>query len=306
MIILIIGLGSIAQKHIMALRLINPEVIIFALRSVNNATHHAGIINIFSLDEMLSKPDFVIISNPTSLHDEAIKKAMIFECPLFIEKPVLGSLNNSEYLSNMLKEKKIVTYVACNMRFHPSILFIKKYLENNILRINEVNIYAGSYLPDWRPEKNFREIYSSMNKMGGGVHLDLIHELDYCYFLFGIPQDVKSVKRNVSSLGINSIDYANFNLIYPTFNTNIILNYYRRDACRMIEILTDTTTLTIDLLKNKILDHVNNKVLYHEEIIKDKIYVDQFTYFLEQLRNNAAPINSFDEGIKILKLALND
>jgi predicted dehydrogenase len=306
MTILIIGLGSIAHKHIKALRQINPEVIIFALRSIEYATEYAGIINIFSLDEMPTKPNFVIISNPTSLHDEAIIKAMILECPLFIEKPVLGSLNNSEYLSQMLKEKKIITYVACNMRFHPSILFIKKYLEKNTFRINEVNIYAGSYLPDWRPEKNFREIYSSMNKMGGGVHLDLIHELDYCYFLFGIPKDVKSIKRNVSSLDINSTDYANFNLIYPTFTTSIILNYYRKDACRMIEILTDTTTITIDLLKNTILDRVNNEILYHEEILNDKIYVDQFKYFLEQLNSNAIPENSFDEGIKVLKFALHE
>ena len=131
-------------------------------------------------------------------------------------------------LVQLVESNNIITYVACNLRFHPCIIYLRNILSKNILIINEVNVYCGSYLPDWRPGVNIRTIYSSNPNMGGGVHLDLFHELDYTVWLFGHPKVSKSFLRSASSLNIDSIDYANYILEYNTFNANIILNYFRR------------------------------------------------------------------------------
>ena len=48
--ILIIGLGSIAKKHIKALRSLSGDFKIFALRSSVNAEKYEDIINIFNLN----------------------------------------------------------------------------------------------------------------------------------------------------------------------------------------------------------------------------------------------------------------
>jgi predicted dehydrogenase len=90
--------------------------------------------------------------------------------------------------------------------------------------------------------------------MGGGVHLDLFHELDYTHWLFGKPVKTFSLKRNVSSLSINAVDYANYVLEYKTFTANIVLNYYRREPKRTIEILFEDDALMIDLINCKIAD----------------------------------------------------
>ena len=55
-------------------------------------------------------------------------------CPLFIEKPVISDLKNSDEIYYQLTKSRIKTYVACNMRFHPSIEFLKNYIETNSMQ----------------------------------------------------------------------------------------------------------------------------------------------------------------------------
>lgn len=303
--ILIIGLGSIAKKHINVILEINPEAIIYAFRSSENPKIVGNVINLYSLKELSFSPDFIIISNPSYLHENAIIESLRFKCPLFIEKPVLTDITNVEKVFKAVKSADVFTYVACNMRFHPAIQFLKKYL-NKEKRINEVNIYCGSYLPDWRQESDFRTIYSAHADMGGGVHLDLIHELDYCIWLFGIPEKVTSLKRSVSSLQLDSIDYANFNFIYSSFTANITLNYFRRDPKREIEIILEEDTLIIDLLKNNVYSKVSEEFLFNEPFNILETYLKQMRYFINRIQMRETGMNDIYESIVTLKLALHE
>lgn len=304
--VLIIGLGSIAFKHIAALREIEPNVNLYALRSSNEAENYPEIYNIHAIEEMLVPAKFTIISTPTQLHEPAILQALKLKCPIFIEKPVLGELKNVVLLRNAIEQSKVLTYVACNIRFHPAIQFIKQYLDMHQPTINEVNVYCGSSLPDWRPGRDFRNMYSAKKDMGGGVHLDLIHELDYCKWLFGVPNQVTSIKRSVSSLKIETADFAQFGLLYDNFTINITLNYYRKDARRRLEIVTDSETLEVNLLTNTVSSLDTNKTLYNGIFSMADTYTQQLRFFLEQVDNGGKSMNDFEEGVDVLKIALHE
>jgi predicted dehydrogenase len=303
--ILIIGLGSIATKHLNALKNLAIESTIYAFRSNQNAEKVDGIINLFTLDDVEVVFDFAIISNPTQLHREYIDKLTDLGINLFIEKPPISSLENSENLINKIQLSGIKTYVACNLRFHPCIKFLKDYLtKNNQKRINEVNIYCGSFLPDWRPNKDFRTIYSANSEMGGGVHLDLFHEIDYTHWLFGKPINSRCIKRSKSSLDINSIDYANYTLEYPHFIANIILNYYRKDAKRTIEIVFEDETFIIDLIKNTIINNTNDIIFSVTNFTILTTYEEQMEYFLNGIKTNQKKMNTFADSVEVLKTCL--
>ena len=302
--ILIIGLGSIAQKHIHAIRQVHLDAIIYALRSSKDSEHIHNIKNIYSFDEIDFKIDFIIISNPTQLHEETIKKTLKTGCPLFIEKPVLSDTKNAEKLITGIKRKNIITYVACNLRFHPAIQFLKTHLAENQLTINEVNVYCGSFLPDWRPGRDFRKVYSANASMGGGVHLDLIHELDYCTWLFGKPNETVSVKRKVSSLKIDSIDAASYHLFYDHFTANITLNYFRRESKREIEIVTENGTIHADLIQCKVTNMKDNSILFRKEYEMKDTYSLQMKYFTDHIKQDLQPMNDFAEAVDVLKIAL--
>ena len=303
--VLIVGLGSIALKHVYALRKIMPSVLIYALRSGVNSNGVEGVISIYDVNQVPPDLDFIIISSPTFLHALDISKCLAFNCPLFIEKPLFHQLGDEEekVLSEILRNKTI-TYVACNFRFHPIIKYVKGVLANKNRRINEINIYCGSYLPDWRPAKNFREIYSSWPEMGGGVHLDLIHELDYVYWLFGAPSRVISTKKNSSSLNINSIDFASFILDYDTFSACVTLNYYRTDKKRSFEIVFEDETWNCDLLTCRITSNNGNIIFEKDDYNIMNAYVDQLEYFRSQISTGRAPMNSIMEAREVLNIAL--
>jgi predicted dehydrogenase len=296
--VLIIGLGSIAKKHINALNKINNQTVIYALRSNKNADQYLNVINIFDFDQSKNLSlDFVIISSPTNFHLADIKRCLALNTPLLIEKPAFDTLEVGDILK---KASGITNYIGCNLRFLDCLIFVKELLELNKEKINEVNVYFGSYLPEWRPNTDYKTGYSARKEQGGGVHLDLIHELDYLTWIFGQPEHSGKILRSKSNLEINSVDYANYNLIYEKFVANVILNYYRRDAKREFEIVLDEFTLKVNLNNNEVLKN-GVSIFKSEQTIIDT-YTDQMKYFLENKSNKM--INDLEEAYATLKICL--
>lgn len=304
--VLIIGLGSIAKKHISSLMELIPDVKIYAFRSVKNSANVLNVTNIYDFNDAPNDVDFIIISNPTSLHANAIEQILNFNAPIFIEKPIFDKIETNSSLVNLIQEKKLKTYIACNLRFHPAIVFLKNYLQNSNKRINEVNVYCGSYLPEWRETTNYIDSYSAMSSLGGGVHLDLIHELDYSIWLFGYPLKHISVKRKVSQLQIDSMDYCSYNLFYENFNLSITLNYFRVKPKRQIEIVFEDDIFTCDLL-NAIIKNSNDQVVFEEKGFKvNHTYLRQMEYFIHHLKDDKPFMNNIIEAFYILKIALHE
>lgn len=300
--VLIIGLGSIAKKHIYALNELIPDVKIYAWRSQPDAATSPGITNIYQLEVPDVTFDFVIVSNPTASHLETIRQLTALKIPLFIEKPLFHQLPDGEAIVTECLDKGIQTYIACNLRFHPCISYLKEYLKGKQESINEVNVYCGSYLPNWRPNQDFRKVYSSRPELGGGVHLDLIHELDYTCWLLGMPMDVKKILRNKSTLHIPAIDFAHYTFLYPAYTANITLNYYRKDTKRTLEILLDDATLVADLVSNTVT--IDNTVVFKEPSDAHYTYIRQMDYFLQHFRQEQPLMNNISEAFEILKVCL--
>lgn len=303
--VLIIGLGSIALKHIKALQELYPTVVIYALRRKGESSKEIkGVIEVFDLDKIaIDTFSFILISNPTAVHYQTIKELIRYNKPLFIEKPLFGKITeDNNKLVSEIEKQGILTYIACNLRFLECIVKIKELIVGK--RVNEVNVYCGSYLPNWRPNVDFRKVYSANKEMGGGVHIDLIHELDYIYWLFGEPFHTQSFFSNKSSLDITAYDYANYLWEYNDFSISVVLNYYRRDSKRTLEILTDEGTYLVDLLKNTI--SYNEKLIFQSNQLPLQTYTAQMQFFVEEILNKRIKFNTIVEANKVLELCLQE
>ncbi|MCF8453564.1 MAG: Gfo/Idh/MocA family oxidoreductase [Pedobacter sp.] len=301
--ILIVGMGSIAHKHISALDKIRNDFQYFALRSFRESTKNDRITDLFSWDDVPLDIAFAIISNPTDKHESTIRACLDRNISIFIEKPVSNRIGGLEELAKQFKARNLITYVGCNLRFLPVLTYLKQEISKNSKRINEVSVYCGSHLPDWRPNKDYRELYSVDETRGGGVHLDLFHEIDYVTWLLGLPLSNRGVTRSVSSLKINAADYANYILFYGQFAATITLNYFRRDAKRTIELVFEDTTWTVDLLKNQIIDKDAN-LIFHENFSIGDTYLIQMKNFMNVLNGSVKSENDMKYSVNILKIGL--
>lgn len=300
--VLIIGFGSIAKKHLTAIKSIDSNSVVYALRrNLSKAISEENVINVDSYQNL--DFDFILISNPTFAHGDSIKSVLGLNKPLFIEKPLFDSLRYENLVEEVTK-LKIPSYIACNLRFLDSIKFVKDFITTK--RINEINIYSGSYLPDWRPNVDFRKIYSANKEMGGGVHIDLIHEIDYLIYILGFPKTVKKYFKSNSSLEISSIDYANYLLTYDNFSANVILNYYRKNAKRSLEIVCEDGECYVDLFKNTVF--WNGEEIFNSDQRLPDTYKAQMEYFVESVLSNKEinNLNNINEAYNILRICLED
>ena len=300
--VLIIGLGSIASKHILAIQEIDSSCELYALRSKPKPPQHDGVKSIFHWENIPTDLDFVIISNPTHLHAQTITKALELNKPLFIEKPPVAHLAEWVEIKNLLTNHRQLTYCGFLLRFHPVIEWLKENV--NIKDVLEFHAYCGSYLPDWRTNGDYSQSYSAKKNQGGGVHLDLIHEIDYIIWLFGPPVSSQGYVKKISSLNIDSFDTAHYFLSYEHAVGSVDPNYYSKTPKRTLNLVFENKQWTIDLLKNTIADQ-NGKLLYSSKTESSDLIKKQMIYFIDCIQRNKPVMNSFENTYETMKTCLN-
>ena len=287
---IIIGCGSIGQRHIRNLRHIGIKTI-FALRTRKG--HHQdlpsdlGVIELNNWNDVLKeKPEIAIISNPTSLHLETAKKLIPFVKGILIEKPLSNSLKGVDQFVNLVNKNNSVIFMGHNLMFHPIIESIKNFIFlKNLGRIINMQCQVGHWLPDWHPYEDFKNSYSAKKKLGGGVALTLIHEIHLAIEFAGKPLEVFGMKSNSSLLEIDKkIDVISDIMIRHNSGciSQIHLDYIQNPSHRSGLITFEKGWISYDFNnKNAIAQKSNNKLPF--ELWSDKNYNSNEMY-LNQLK----------------------
>jgi len=289
--ILIIGLGSIGKRHAFIFKNIKNVGKIFILSKQKNNKY----IKINNLEEAkLANPDLIVICSKTSDHYKDLKlvEKNFKNKIILVEKPLFDKNKNIK-----IKNNKI--FVGYNLRYHPIIKFLKEKVKNK--KIFSTFIFCGSYLPQWRKGRHYSNYYSSSSRHGGGVLLDLSHELDYIQWIFGKVKKINfsSVKK-ISNLKIKSEDYVNIIGNIKKINFSINLNYFSRLPSRQIFIDGKNFSAKANLINNTI-DLFENGKKKHIKFKVDR----NFTYKKQNhslLNNNFKISSSFKNAKDIMNL----
>lgn len=213
--LLVIGCGSIGGRHALnAQKFAETAVVDINADYASERARQLGASYFGSLGEALEwKPDGAVIATPTCSHADIAKQCIQAGIPVLIEKPLADTPEKAEELLCLVKETNIKSYVVCNMRFHPAV----KALRDNLKHIGRpyyARAHFGNYLPNMRPAADYSKLYCASRKMGGGLILDCIHEIDYLMHFFGPVTSVKSACARLSDLKIDVEDYANLTLMH--------------------------------------------------------------------------------------------
>lgn len=252
----VIGCGSIGKRHtknLLAIGACTPsELVAFDLAAGARAEVEAlGVATVDTLDALLDlAPELVVVASPTSKHVEHAIAAAERGCHLFVEKPVAERHDGElDRLIAIVEEKRLVTLVGCNLRFHPGLRRIKAMLaEGRIGRVVMARVQFGYWLADWRPNTDYRTGYGAHKAMGGGVILDAIHELDYVRWLMGEVTSVAAFADHLSpKLEIDTEDSAAIILRFASGALGEVhLDYVQRAYTRNCWLVGDGGTLAWD------------------------------------------------------------
>lgn len=310
--ILVIGLGSIGQRHLQNLKKIYSKANFFALRFSNKnlIIKNAQVVKKYNIakyynikilrsykDAKKIKPNLVFICNPSCFHLRDAKFFSKLGSHIFIEKPLSGDNIQISKLKNIISKKKIHSMIGFQLRFHPIINFVKKVITNNKFgKIVRANINNLSYLPNFHPYENYSKSYAAQKKLGGGVLTTLIHEVDLIAYFFGLPKKIHVHKYNSKILRCNVDDNIFCFMSYiknkNPFTVSLNLSFTHPKPKRDFSILFKDVFIQCDLIKNeiKIISNKNKKTIYYKKFLfnRNKLFLDEIKYFKSCINKNKA------------------
>ena len=162
-----------------------------------------------------------------------------------------------------------------------------------------------SFLPNWRKNINYMKSSTAKRSTGGGVLLELSHELDLAMNIFGNLNPLFVLNTKKSDLKINTDDILIITGFIKSFNKNIIFNLtsniFSKNLKREIRINGKDFSIIGDLINNTISYKIRNKEykFKYSNLQKNQTYTEQHKAILN---NNNDIICKYNEGIKVMNL----
>jgi predicted dehydrogenase len=300
--ILIIGHGSIALRIISILLKYHCRIHIYQHRPGLKYIPKTISVSSFKIDI-----DAVIIASSTSSH---LKYLEYFagKKPIFIEKPLTDKYNQRVVkLVHKLSNSPYFVMCGFQSRFIPVVEQLRMLLKQNKLgQILTATIYVGQYLPFWRPNISYTDSYSANYANGGGVALDLIHEIDLAIHWLGDLSNIKIINHKLGNLKIDTENYVKINTAKSPF-IQITMDSLNHNKSRIYNIIGEIGSVYIDLYHDIFLFTGNSgktiTITKKDQFDVNRAYISEFKYFLNHL--SKPPSLNLDRflGIDALKIA---
>jgi predicted dehydrogenase len=331
--ILIIGLGSIGQRHLRNLKIIHPKGQFYALRrkyiapllSAKNKVIKGDIKKKYSLEYISSLEDIrkkkinidcAFVCTPTSDHISQAIWLVKNNINCFVEKPLGSSLKRLNELNLLLKRKKnVITMMGFQLRFNPIIKYLEKVVQKKspIGKIFSLHIHHGEHIADFHPYEDYRISYAANKNLGGGVILTQIHEIDYLLHLFKNYTFVNnySLSSIVSDLEIDVEDVLSAIFLLKNKSNKIIcsmnLNFFERPKKRKIYFVGQKGSMEVCLNTQKLVIFKNaKKIIKNFKFSRNDIFIKELKFFTSKIKSKQKISNDLNlfNGIKTLRLAL--
>lgn len=314
--LLIVGFGSIGTRHARLARKLLPNLEITVLRHGHGPENSQPGIDycVSSLSDALRhNPQAAVISNPATLHLEVAIPLARAGVHLLIEKPIAEAPQGVAELIELCRAHRLVLMTGYNLRFLPSLLRFRELLhDERVGRVLSVRAEIGQFLPTWRPTSDYRQTVSAKAALGGGVMLELSHDIDYLRWLFGEVQWVSAFQRKQSNLEIDVEDIAHLTLGFECSDsaTSLVatlnMDFLRHDTTRCCTVIGEHGSLrwnaltgTVDIFEAGA--HAW-QMLFSYQHQRDESYVSQWRHFLNCISGTETPLVSGEDGLGVLRI----
>ena len=313
----LLGLGFMGSTHSEVYKILcaQMDICVFGVcdQKQENALHASrvhGAKLYRTAEEMIEDPeiDVIDICLPTYLHFSYAKLAMEAGKDVFIEKPVVLSVEEGTKLLALQKKNGCRVMVGQCIRLWPSYVYLKETIDSGKYGpLKSLVLKRVSPRPSW----GFENWYQDRNKSGGSV-LDLqIHDLDFMRYLFGEPENFYAA---------GTIDHAFGLFLYPDGLTVQIEGgwdfppsfpvsmEYRANFTQAAIDFQGGTVFVYEKDGRQFSANIDSGIdcgnCFGTEVADLAGYYKELKYFYECLLNgNEIVIASLEEGVKSIQLA---
>lgn len=256
--IVVIGLGSIGRRHYCLLKNTYPSADIRAYSARDLCSPKFAELSGIHLKQEIENfnPEVSVVASPSPYHVELATFLLNTGSHVLVEKPFSNVSDNILECIQLAKHKNLQIQIGYNLRYLNSLEMVRENIrQKKIGEIWGVRARVGQYLPDWRRNIDYRKSVSARADLGGGVLLELSHEIDYLIWLFGRPNTVNCRCGKFSSLEIDVEDNAKIILGYndtgPIRGRSIGLemDLYSLNTARTMEVIGSRGSIEWDAIK---------------------------------------------------------
>ena len=171
--ILVIGAGSAGRRH---------HENLAALGVDSTLLPYSGFVQGGGgpSEKRLRGWDGAVVATSTHIRLEVVRRLAAAGVPLYIEKPLAFRTSDVLEIVDAAKDVASRSMVGFMMRYHPAFRYLG---DTDLTGIYRFSFEIGHDVRRWRPGRSFPGSYGARAE-GGGVLLDLCHELDMASFLF--------------------------------------------------------------------------------------------------------------------------
>jgi len=310
----LVGLGHLGKIHLKNLLELSHLFEVKAVFDEDNSVRHEisnlyNVPQVGSYQDLLALCEAIIIVTPTVSHFELAVEAIKRQLPVFVEKPMVETMDEAKRLVSLIDEAGVHVQVGHVERFNPAFLSAQKYLNSPMFiethRLAQFNP-RGTDVP---------------------VVLDLmIHDIDIV--LSVVKSRVKRISASGVSIVSDSHDIANARI---EFENGCVANltssrlslknmrksrFFQKDAYISVDFLNknlevvrmeniagepDPFDIVLDLGK----DSVKKKIWIDKpELLHSNAIKDELEEFYKCIITNKSPIVDHHAGYNAMEVAL--
>ena len=309
--LLICGLGSIGKRYLKLILEKWPNIKIGILTSQQLSSIKDSFKIDFITDNLKEslkwKPNAVFICNPASLHIEYAIFFLKMNIPVLIEKPLgTGNENINDFKIIEKLSKNCVALVGYVLRHEEEFKYLNNFLSNNKFGdITYGNFKCSSWLPDWRKNLNYTKSVSAKKKLGGGVLLELSHEIDLALSFLGKIDLIDAKLENSGKLNIDVQDKVYLFGKTETCKQIIInLDFCSKEKHRITYLKSKNGTIKWNLfdkyIEIKFLNQEKKRINFKKD--PNIKYINHIEHFFNCINKRIKPICKIEDGIMVLDI----
>lgn len=313
--ILIVGLGSMGKRHKELVHQLfpNAEIEVLRLRRKSQMADSDSEFLTTIQDAKEFSPEIAVLCTPSTSHISLALDLAKSDAHLLIEKPISQSSAGVSELLEECASRNVVLMVGYNLRHLKSLQEFRRHVSEGLIgKPLSVRCEVGQYLPNWRPKMDYRECVSAKRELGGGVLLELSHEIDYLRWIFGEVDWVRATLLRQSDLEIDVEDTAHLTIGFEKdiFGKQLIANlnmdFIRHDTSRSCTVIGDRGSLRWDGILGEVSVIQADKKAWETLFVNDneieETYILEWQEFIKAIKEKREPAVTGADGLRVVEI----